>query len=124
MFDFFKKPYSRPRSRPLFRKPTKDSKEESIFGRRRHISRESLRRRIKESVSDIPGGRKWFHQKGKERGVASELFGEKEYGGFISRKDFEKRLRGLHEERQRAKTFTEKKDAIKKIALLKKLRGI
>ena len=123
MFDFLKRPRSQSRSRSPLRKSVRDSGQGDIFSKGRHVSRTKLRKEIKKSVSDIPGGRKWFHQQGKEKGVASALFAEKEYGSFVSRKDFDKRLRVLREERQHAKTFADRKNVIKKMELLKRLRG-
>ena len=122
MFDFLKRPGPTSRSRSPIRKSVASSESGDIFEKKRHISRQSLRRKVKESISGIPGGKKWYHQQGKDKGVVSSLFSEEKFGSFVGRRDFETRLRGLREERMRAKTFADKKDAIKRIALLKKLR--
>lgn len=99
----------------------KEPPQEDFFGEEGHLSRSELREKLRKASPEIPGSSKQFT---KEQRIAleKEIFG-KEYGDYITREEYQRRLRELEQEKYKAKKTEEKITIDRKIRYLKKLRG-
>ncbi|MCD6550023.1 hypothetical protein J7K24_00570 [bacterium] len=100
----------------------------SLFEKKKEISREELREKLREAPSKVPTGSSWITSserfEEKERvGLEKEVFGKK-YGSYISKEEYKKALRELEEKKIRAKTSQEKLEIERKIRYLKEFGGI
>ncbi len=100
--------------------PEKNSKED-FFGKKGYLSRLELRQKLKKAPSRVPGLGKWYTR--RERvDMEKETFG-KEYKDYITRREFQHRLRKLEREKFGVKTGKEKLEINRKIKYLKELTG-
>lgn len=100
-------------------KNPKETPKESFFGKRGYLSREELRERLRKASPQIPGSAKWYTREQRTK-MEKEDFG-KEYGTYITRQEYQKRLQELKREKFKVKTDQEKMDIDRKIRYLKKL---
>lgn len=94
----------------------------SLFEKKRELSRSEFREALRKASFTIPGGGGMFSTAERIK-IEKEIFG-KQYGGYISKEEYQRRLREMALEKARAKTGAKKLEIDRKIRFLKKLGGI
>ena len=94
----------------------------SLFGKRDQISRVNFRRYLRKAPSKIPnsGKRISYHQRVD---IEKEFFPQGKFGAYISKSDFQRKIRELTRQRYSARP-DQKIDINRKINYLKHLGGL
>lgn len=100
---------------------SKEPAKEDFFGKKGYLSRIQLRERLRKASPKIPGSTKWYTRQ-QRINLEKEVFA-KGYGDYITRQEYQRRLRELSREKFKVKTSQEKIDINRKIRYLKKLGG-
>ncbi len=97
----------------------KKEADKSLFGKKRHLSRLEFREKLRKAPSNIPGARKRYGKKERVM-LEEELFGDR-YGSYISREEYQRRLRELEREKYRTNKVGERIALERKIKYLEEL---
>ncbi|PIV12790.1 MAG: hypothetical protein COS47_00680 [Candidatus Nealsonbacteria bacterium CG03_land_8_20_14_0_80_36_12] len=93
---------------------------EDIFkDKKKEISRRELREKLRKAPGRVPGSSQIFSWSERVK-MEKEIFG-RQYGSYISDREFKRRLRLLEREKYRVKTQKERLEVDRKIRLLRKL---
>ncbi len=105
-------------------KPTeqKISPKKVFFGEKGHLNRWQLRQKLEKDVGRIPGSGYSYNKKDRQR-IEKDVFGSHKFDDFITPDKYKGAIKGLENQKYRAKTSQEKTDFERKINYLKKLSG-
>jgi hypothetical protein len=95
----------------------------NLFEKKQELSRAKFREALRKSSPYIPGTGGKMYTKRERTEMEKKVFG-KEYGSYISKQEYQRRLRLLERDKYRAKTGSEKLNIDRQIRYLKKLGGV
>lgn len=106
----------------LVNKPAPKETMKESFIKKGFVEQRKLKEAIVKMPVKLPGSPSLLSKEEKKK-MDEELFGKKEYGRYIDRREYSKRLRELTKQKKAAKTFAEKYRAVTEIDILKRTLG-
>lgn len=99
----------------------KQNKESGLFGSKSYLDVRALKGKVQSSPEEIRGVH-YSKQKAAKAGLVEKMFSKEKFGSYVSKQEFEKRLKTFeNKELPKISSYQEKEQAKKELEFLKRM---